>query len=132
MLALHPLNETALNSWLQRERQELRRRIREQLRRSDDPDLISLANQIAEVDEWKVADLPGDTGIALLGYEFSELREVDLALRRIINGTYGACAECGRAIDPARLNARPATRECMACKTAFERRRGIVKHKPFI
>lgn len=127
MLTLHPLDTTALKSRLDRERQDLVSRIREQLHRSDDPDLVALANHMTEVDDWEVADLMGDTDIAILGQELSELREVDLALQRIASGTYGICIECGRAIEPARLNARPAARQCLACKAAFEKRRGIVR-----
>ncbi|OGB20800.1 MAG: hypothetical protein A3I66_19510 [Burkholderiales bacterium RIFCSPLOWO2_02_FULL_57_36] len=128
MLALHPLNTNTLKSRLDRERQELIIRIREQLHRSDDPDLMSLSSHMAEVDSWEVADLLWDTDIAILSHELSELREVDLALQRIVNGTYGVCMECGRPIEPARLNALPAARQCLGCKAAFEKRRGIVRN----
>lgn len=128
MLSLHPLNTSALKTRLQRERGDLIGRIREHLHRSDDPDLMSLASHMASVDDWEVADLLWDTDIAILGHELSELREIDLALQRIENGTYGICNECGRPIDPARLNARPAARQCLPCKAAFEKRRGIVRN----
>ncbi len=43
------------------------------------------------------------------------LAEVDAALARLDDGTYGVCQGCGEPIDPARLEARPAARECIAC-----------------
>lgn len=43
------------------------------------------------------------------------LAEVDAALARLAVGTYGVCQGCGKPIDPARLEARPAARECIAC-----------------
>ena len=104
-------------------------RIREHLHRSDDPDLMSLADHMAGVDDWEVSDLLWDTDIAVLGHELSELREIDLALQRIAKGTYGICVECGRPIEPARLDVLPAARQCLGCKAAFEKRRGIVRHK---
>ena len=43
------------------------------------------------------------------------LAEVDTALGRLADGTYGVCTGCGRPIAPARLQARPAARECVEC-----------------
>lgn len=42
--------------------------------------------------------------------------EIDEALDRITDGTYGACVSCGTPIPPERLEARPYARECVACK----------------
>lgn len=43
------------------------------------------------------------------------LEEIDAALRRISEGTYGRCERCGRPIPVARLRALPATRFCVEC-----------------
>ncbi|MBT2495728.1 TraR/DksA C4-type zinc finger protein [Microbacterium sp. ISL-59] len=45
----------------------------------------------------------------------SELRQVDDALARVDAGTYGVCANCGRPIPAARLQARPFAEYCVAC-----------------
>ena len=42
------------------------------------------------------------------------------ALRRIEEGTYGICEECGDDIPVARLKARPVTNYCLDCKTRME------------
>ncbi len=42
----------------------------------------------------------------------SELADVEHALRRLDDGTYGTCEACGQAIDEARLEAMPAARLC--------------------
>jgi DnaK suppressor protein len=39
---------------------------------------------------------------------------VALALQRLEDGTYGRCEACGVAIEPARLEAMPATRFCIS------------------
>ena len=39
--------------------------------------------------------------------------EIDEALRRIVDGTYGRCDECGKAIDLKRLKAQPWSRLCL-------------------
>ena len=41
------------------------------------------------------------------------LHEVDAALARVADGTYGRCAVCGEPIVPARLEARPTTDRCI-------------------
>lgn len=42
-----------------------------------------------------------------------ELAEVDEALRRLDEGTYGRCQACGQPIDAERLQALPAARYCL-------------------
>lgn len=44
------------------------------------------------------------------------LQEVDAALDRMDNGTYGRCESCGADIPPERLDARPVARLCLDCK----------------
>jgi len=46
------------------------------------------------------------------------LAEVDVALAKIDDGTYGTCANCGREIGAARLEVRPASTHCVDCKAA--------------
>jgi len=43
------------------------------------------------------------------------LDEVEAALARLDDGTYGTCAGCGSAIDDARLSREPTVRTCTAC-----------------
>ena len=50
-----------------------------------------------------------------------ELVDVTAALRRIEQGTYGDCVECGEPIDRRRLDAMPATLCCTACQGWRER-----------
>ncbi len=44
------------------------------------------------------------------------LDEVDAALVRIEQGTYGICERCGQPIGPDRLAYRPTSRLCVPCK----------------
>jgi DnaK suppressor protein len=43
------------------------------------------------------------------------LADVDAAIARLDEGTYGRCEVCGRDIDPARLEVRPTARTCVGC-----------------
>lgn len=51
----------------------------------------------------------------------SRLRRVEDALGRLEAGDYGVCRSCGRAIDPARLEAVPEADLCRDCRAALER-----------
>jgi DnaK suppressor protein len=44
------------------------------------------------------------------------VREVDAAIERMANGTYGTCESCGKPIGDERLDARPVARLCLDCK----------------
>jgi RNA polymerase-binding transcription factor DksA len=48
----------------------------------------------------------------------ASLAEVDRALAKLGDGTYGRCDDCGNPIPPARLEARPAAPTCVACAAA--------------
>jgi len=43
------------------------------------------------------------------------LGEVDAALRRLDDGSYGTCEGCGTPVPDARLEARPTARTCVGC-----------------
>jgi DnaK suppressor protein len=51
----------------------------------------------------------------------AQLTDVDHALTRLGNGTYGICEACGRQIGPERLAARPMTRFCVDDQRSAER-----------
>ena len=48
------------------------------------------------------------------------LKKIDLALKKIEEGTYGECESCGEDIGVPRLMARPVAQLCIDCKTEQE------------
>ena len=48
------------------------------------------------------------------------LAQIERALIRMDDGTYGICTRCGKAIDPHRLEAMPAAELCITCKEREE------------
>lgn len=61
--------------------------------------------------------------LARLGVqEQREIEEIDAALQRIAEGTYGICESCQEKIAEARLRALPATRVCVDCARIHEQR----------
>ena len=52
---------------------------------------------------------------ALVRQAEEHLAEVDAALARLDDATYGVCTVCGRPIPPERLEVRPAATTCVGC-----------------
>ncbi len=52
--------------------------------------------------------------------ERRELDEIEIALSKIADGTYGECEACGKRIKPARLEALLTARLCKKCKDEEE------------
>ena len=51
-----------------------------------------------------------------------QLAEIERALAKLENGTYGLCDSCGKPIPPARLEAIPQANLCLECKTRRKKR----------
>jgi DnaK suppressor protein len=58
---------------------------------------------------------------AVLSMTRAHLAELDLALARVQDGTFGNCLVCGRPIGEERLEAQPAATTCVACAAPRKR-----------
>ncbi|OFZ23329.1 MAG: conjugal transfer protein TraR [Bdellovibrionales bacterium GWB1_55_8] len=81
-------------------------------------------------------DLPDETDLAaseinqnlvfkLRDRERQLLSKIDEALGRMDEGTFGTCEDCEEPIEPRRLEARPVSTLCIACKEKQEHREKI-------
>ncbi|NOY81221.1 MAG: TraR/DksA family transcriptional regulator [Kiritimatiellaeota bacterium] len=70
-------------------------------------------------------DFLRNTELVLLGEEGKRLALVQEALRRLDEGTYGRCIDCGKRIQSARLDAIPYAKLCVDCKALREANDGI-------
>ncbi len=112
-----------LKAELEARRAALRVEVKAQLAGSGDDRVVGLRNRIQESgDEWGVADGLAELDLAEVRHVLADLTEVDAALARMRDGSYGDCADCGIAIAPARLMAYPTARRCVDCQGAHERK----------
>jgi DnaK suppressor protein len=58
--------------------------------------------------------------LSLLGNEKDALNQIDAAIERIEDGSYGRCGTCGMQIPKARLNVLPYAALCMRCASQQE------------
>jgi DnaK suppressor protein len=86
------------------------------LRKRDDIAIEKSADQMDEIQYATERDL----AIRNVDRESNLLRQVKAALRRIHDGSFGACIECESAISPKRLVAVPWASRCIGCQNAAD------------
>jgi DnaK suppressor protein len=94
--------------------QDERNRVREQLARLGSGDQADLDFDENFADSGQVTAERGEVE-ALSGQLTETLQEIEDALAKFADGTYGECESCGQPIQEARLEAMPAARLCMSC-----------------
>src|SRR5438034_1773931 len=99
-----------LEAKLRVRRDELRGEIAAQLKNQDDPRLVGLRNRMEDTDDWAVADAMAAMDIASVSRVLAILTDVEAALARLADGSYGECVDCGVPIPFARLSAYPAAK----------------------
>ncbi len=89
--------------------------------------LSELTGRLAEIDselrkplsadsEERATDLENQDALeGIKNSEIQEVHQIQGALRRIAEGTYGVCVQCGADIDPKRLKALPIATRCISC-----------------
>lgn len=102
----------------------LREEIRATLLRSEEEHYRDLAGMVSDAGDESVADMLTDIELAAVDRDVGELREVESALARLREETYGVCADCGEPIGYARLKAQPAAARCLSCQAQQERASG--------
>ncbi len=87
---------------------------KEDLQRTSFPDFGNKQDENAqEISEYS-------TNLATEKVLRSALRDIDNALDRIKQGTYGICKYCGNEIGKKRMLARPVASTCIECKTKLQ------------
>ena len=122
---LSPAQLAELDAALRARQQVLRADIAAMLRTQDDPRLVGLRNRMEDTDDWAAADAMAAHDITLVSRDLAELANVEQALARLADGSYGECVDCGSAIPYPRLAAYPTAQRCVGCQEADEKRQRI-------
>ena len=61
-----------------------------------------------------------DSLCEIMDIETSQIGQIDMALKKIDNGTYGICEDCGGEIPLIRLEVLPFATQCIECKRKAE------------
>jgi DnaK suppressor protein len=128
----HPMSTTTVTQSKQLTKKELKKfqELLEEKRKA----VLDRAREMLSVENMALDtnDLPDEMDLAsseylqsfefrLRGREKSLLSKLDLALKKITDGTFGICEICEEPIGKKRLEARPETTLCIKCKEDQER-----------
>ena len=78
--------------------------------------------------DMSLQDVNQELALRLGERESQMVADIDQALLRIEEGSYGTCARCGKDIPAARLEALPTARHCAPCKEIIEAGNGDDEH----
>ena len=119
----HTVKDTrpeALRHFLLERRHELQKQIDVLLAQHRDIHSHFRENSVLDIEDMSLRDSTGAQQIALLEARTRERNQLDEALRRLDEGTYGICEDCEAPISPARLRAMPFARRCIKCQEQAE------------
>src|SRR5437763_16243231 len=86
--------------------------------------LDSVDDSVKDSVDMSLQDVNQELALRLGERESQAVAEIDEALRRIDEGTYGQCERCGKPIDERRLEAMPTARFDAQCQTEIEASQG--------
>ncbi len=118
--ALTPEQLAELRSTLESMREQLMHEAEEELEESRKQPYKKLAGDVHDKGDESIAEQVAGLSAGLADLRTSELHAVEAALKRIEEGTYGICVDCGGEIGYERLRAYPVARRCIACKQRYE------------
>lgn len=79
--------------------------------------------------DWSVVDLAEDVNLKRLSNHRETLVKIDEALRKLDDGTYGICEECGQEISEKRLKVLPFAIYCKDCQEKKEKIEEVEKQE---
>jgi len=101
--------------------QEKRRAVLARAQKTLTEDMTLDPNDLADEMDLAASEYIQSFEFRLRGREKSLLAKIDLALKKIEEGTFGTCETCEEPIGKKRLEARPETNLCIRCKEDQER-----------
>ena len=107
-------------------REELVREIARRSRETAVSGVSDIGDILDSVSEERTRELD----MILTDREKQKLKQIDDALDRIEESTYGLCEECGVKIPRARLKVVPFAKYCVECKEAIEREERYTREEP--
>ena len=97
--------------------------------RVDQAAAIELSDDgVKDTVDMSLMDVNKELALRLGERESQMIADIDQALLRIREGSYGICARCGKLIDERRLEALPTARFDAACQAAIESANGEDEH----
>lgn len=123
MPPLSPDQTQQLTAAMNRRLAELRADVRRALERSEQESHQAVAGEVSDMEDTAFVRMVRELNLADIERDTAEINDIDAALRRIEDGRYGICLDCGEPIAVERLQAYPSAKRCHACQQAVEQAR---------
>lgn len=118
---MKPWQLEQLRHAIERRRESLVDELRRDVARARDEQFGQLAGSAPDIGDVSVATLLADLDQAELSRDVMELRALEAAHKRLADGSYGICVDCGAGIGFERLQAEPAAERCVECQQRHEK-----------
>ncbi len=103
-----------------REEKDFLKKLRKELRGRINKGGESKSSQGSDVGDLSAFDANNYLSISFASQYAKKLKEIDQALKKIEEGTYGYCEECGERITQKRLTLIPYALYCVPCQSTIE------------
>jgi DnaK suppressor protein len=118
--AMDPVRYNELKAILEERRREIMSEVQGRMRDVRAEGAGSAVQGVLDAAESSELDIQDEIEFALIQMKAETLNKIDEALRRLEEGTYGYCFECGDEISEKRLRALPFAVRCKDCEEARE------------
>ena len=118
--AMDPSRYDELKGILEERRREIMSEVQGRMRDVRTEGAGSTVQGVLDAAESSELDIQDEIEFALIQMKAETLNKIDEALRRLEEGTYGYCFECGDEISEKRLRALPFAVRCKDCEEARE------------
>ncbi len=121
-MALTQTQINKLKKELDRLHAALLEEVRDELEASENEQIAELLGRTPpDSADVSFADALADLNAGMIDRHIHEIRDIEAAWRRIDDGRYGVCIDCGADVDLERLSAYPTAKRCMQCQQQRER-----------
>lgn len=118
-----------LKKTLLRRREAIVREAKEEIAKYVSGENRQLVDTALDEGDWAVVDISEDINLMRLGAHRKSMHDIDEVLRKINEGTYGICEECGEEISGKRLSVIPTATLCVNCQENKEQLEAIQKQE---
>ena len=106
---------------LRKLRAELQADVRKDLEESEHQSFSELVGEVRDSGDESNAESAAGSERAGRSRHADALNDVDSALKRMHQGSYGVCIDCNGEINTERLFAYPTAKRCIACQVRYEK-----------
>jgi len=122
MAALSQSQLDQLVMQLKRDYQTLLSEVHEELENSGNQHRIDLLNrEPGDSGDESLATTLVNLNLTTLDRHVQEIRDIEATFRRVTDGDYGVCVDCGMDIGFERLHAYPTAKRCIVCQEKREK-----------